>query len=109
MVNLLIWMFLLSWSTWRVTALLYGEASFAWLRKLIGITEIDGEVLGSDGFLGVIWECFWCLSLVVSIILSTIVSVVNDISILNWFILFTSSAAGALWIEKRIGISRARL
>jgi len=101
---------LIAFSTWRITSLLYGEKIFTWLRKRIGIIEEDHMLVGyPDGFLGSLWKCFWCLSLVVSIILSTIVSIVNGFSLLNWFILFTSSAAGALWVEKRIGISKARL
>ena len=110
MANLFYWFILIAFSTWRIASLLYGEKFFAWLRKLIGIVEIDHELLGyPDNLIGSIWECFWCLSLIMSIILSTIVSIVNDISFLNWFILSFSSAAGALWIEKRIGISKARL
>ena len=110
MVSLLQWSLLIAFSTWRLSSLLYGEKPFAWLRKLIGVTEIDHEILGyPDGLLGSIWECFWCLSLIVSIILSTLISWKEGYSLLYWFILFTSSGAGALWVEKRIGISKARL
>jgi hypothetical protein len=109
--SLLMWALLLSFSTWRITSLLHSEKMFRWLRTLIGIVDLDGEMAYPDPptLLGSIWECFYCLSLYVAMVLAFIITIVYKFSFLSWFILSLSSSAGALWVEKRIGVSRARL
>lgn len=104
--SLICWMFLLALATWRITALLYVEDVFGWLRKALGIVELDGEPIYPDNWIGDLWGCFWCLSLVVALILSTATAVVGEMEVWSWFVLWLSSAAGALWVEKRIGAAR---
>lgn len=57
-------------ASWRVASLLYDEPGpwhvCEWLRKLVGITHMDGEPVGYPGWLQPV-ECFWCLSLLVAL------------------------------------------
>jgi hypothetical protein len=72
---------------------------------------MDGEMTYPEPptFLSSIWECFYCLSLYVAMIMSLIITIVYQFSLLEWITLSLSTSAGALWVEKRIGVSRARL
>jgi len=113
-VLLVCWAFLLSLATWRLTALLYVEDAFRWLRKRLGIGEVGGVMTYPPNWIGALWGCFWCLSLVVALVLSAATAIVGGTSpalggkmgVWSWFVLWQSSAAGALWIEKRIGAAR---
>ena len=84
---------------------------FKKLRTLIGIIDMDGVMTypEPETLLSSIWECFYCLTLYVALILSFIIMMKYKFSILEWIILSLSASAGALWVEKRIGVSRARL
>ena len=81
---------------------------FDGLRKVFGIegTE-DGPCMYPDNLWGKIFECFWCLSLVVSFFTALITT-----SILGWWewlpLIWLSTAAGAIMTEKWIGRSKAR-
>lgn len=100
------WVLILSLATWRISALLYIEDAFRWLRKRLGIVELEGELIYPTNWIGDLWGCFWCLSLMTAFILSTVTAIVDKMGIWSWFVLWLSSAAGALWIEKRIGAVR---
>lgn len=97
------WALLLSFATWRVTSLLYIESPFGWLRKIVGIN--DDEATGSrsvpDNMIGVLWSCFWCLSLVVSFAFATITFTLTDLNIFEALIVWLASAAGALVLDVR--------
>lgn len=88
--------------------MLYSEQMFDGLRKRLGIIgNEDGPCMYPDNLVGKIFECFWCLSLVVSF-LSTLVAA----WVLGWWgwlpLLWFSAAAGAIMTEKWIGRSKAR-
>ena len=99
---------ILSLVTWRVTSLLYDESAFEWLRKWLGIEEVDGVLHYPDNLLGEMWACFWCLSLVVALVIAA--AVVPLTRFRPWLIgpLWLASAAGAVMVEKWIGRSKAR-
>jgi len=97
------WTFVLSFATWRVTSLLYVETSFAWLRMWIGIREDEttGAVSYPCNWLGELWECFWCLSLVVAFVLAVSVYASTDLNVLEALAVWLASAAGALVLDVR--------
>lgn len=98
-----VWALLLAFATWRVTSLLYIEEPFAWLRKRIGIVE--DEATGARSYpcnvLGEVFECFWCLSLVVSFLLAAVTWRVVGLGIYEALIVWLASAAGALVLDVR--------
>ena len=81
---------------------------FDGLRRMFGIegTE-DGPCKYPDNLWGTIFECFWCLSLVVSFFTALALT-----GVLGWWewlpLLWLSTAAGAIMTEKWIGRSKAR-
>jgi hypothetical protein len=97
------WATILSFATWRITSLLYVESSFAWLRKAIGIVEDEttGAMSYPCNWLGELWECFWCLSLLVAFVLAVIVYVLTDLNVFEAFLVWLASAAGALVLDVR--------
>ena len=97
------WAILLSFATWRVTSLLYIEAPFTWLRKLIGIVEDETTKTMSYpcSLLGEIWECFWCLSLLVALVFAAITYALTDLNIYEALVVWFASAAGALVLDVR--------
>jgi hypothetical protein len=97
------WALILAFATWRVTSLLYIEAPFAWLRKWIGIFEDDetGTMSYPCNLLGEIWECFWCLSLVVSFVLVLFCYILTDLNIFEALVVWLASAGGALVLDVR--------
>jgi len=99
---------LLSLVTWRVTSLLYDESLFGWLRRRLGIEEVDGILHYPDNLLGEIWACFWCLSLVVALAVAAVIVPLTWFR--AWLIgpMWLASAAGAVMVEKWIGRSKAR-
>jgi len=97
------WTLVLSFATWRVTSLLYVESSFVWLRKWIGIVEDEatGAVSYPCNLLGELWECFWCLSLVVALMLAVSAYILTDLNVLEALVVWLASAAGALVLDVR--------
>jgi len=98
----------LSLTTWRFCSMLYSEQMFDGLRKKLGIVhDDDGPVMYPENFWGRTFECFWCLSLWVSLFASTALA-----GVLSWWewlpLLWLSTAAGAIMTEKWIGRSKAR-
>ena len=87
--DLLKWFLILSFATWRITSLLYSERMFKKLRTLIGIIDMDGVMTypEPETLLSSIWECFYCLTLYVALILSFIIMMKYKFSILEWIIL----------------------
>jgi hypothetical protein len=97
------WAFLLAFATWRVTSLLHFEKPFGWLRNLLGI-EYDEETKTMAypcNLIGEIWECFWCLSLVVSFVLVLFCYIFTDLNIFEALIVWLASAGGALCLDVR--------
>lgn len=94
---------ILSFVTWRITSLLYIESSFTWLRKWIGIVE--DEATGAMSYpctlLGEIWECFWCLSLVVALVLAVSAYVLMDLNVYEAILVWLASSTGALVLDVR--------
>lgn len=99
---------LLSLATWRVTSLLYDESAFGWLRKRLGIEETGGVTRYPDNFLGDLWGCFWCLSLVVAGIAAAAMTPLAHLPAWRGVLLWLAAAAGAVVVEKWIGRSKAR-
>ena len=99
---------LLSLVTWRVTSLLYDESAFNWLRRWLKIEEVDGAFLYPDKGLGKMWSCFWCLSLIVALVVAAVIVPLTWFR--AWLIgpMWLASAAGAVMVEKWIGRSKAR-
>ena len=88
--------------------MLYSEQMFDGLRKKIGIIhDEERPVMYPDTFWGNVFECFWCLSLFISLFVSLAATIA-----LQWWgwlpLLWFSAAAGAIMTEKWIGRSKAR-
>ena len=94
---------ILSFVTWRVTSLLYIEAPFAWLRRWLGVSD-DAETgarIVPANIIGALFDCFWCLSLVVALAFAVITYILTDLNIYEAFLVWLASAAGALVLDVR--------
>lgn len=97
------WFVLLSFATWRVSSLLYTEAPFQWLRDRLGVEEdIElGARIVPHNVIGALFDCFWCMSLVVAFVLCVPVYAFTDLNILEALAVWLASAAGALVLDVR--------
>lgn len=97
------WSLILSFATWRVTSLLFVESPFEWLRSLLRIE--DDEATGArtvpDNIIGALFDCFRCLSLVVSLCFAVAVYVLTDFNVFEALVIWLASAAGALVLDVR--------
>lgn len=97
------WALLLSFATWRVSSLLYAESPFLWLRDWIGVEE-DIE-LGArtvpHNIIGELFDCFWCLSLVVAFCFAVVTFIFTDLNIYEALVVWLASAGGALVLDVR--------
>lgn len=103
---------ILSLVTWRVCSLLHTEALFDWLRKRLGIIQNDSMDTHTWGYpsniIGDFFECFWCMSLWVSLLISVSVCGILRVSIIHYPLTWLGSATGAIMVERWVGRSKAR-
>jgi hypothetical protein len=87
--------------------MLYSEQVFDWLRKRLGITHDEhGPAIYPANIVGKLFECFWCLSLIIALLASLAAAGVSGWA---WVpVVWLATAAGAIITEKWIGRSRAR-
>ncbi len=97
-------------ATWRLASLLHTEDAFEWLRKWIGIrNDEDGyPAIYPDGILGDMFNCFWCLSLAASFLVTFPVVLVGRINLIYALGLWLGSSAFAVWLEKQIMRTQSR-
>jgi hypothetical protein len=97
------WSLLLSFATWRVTSLLYKESPLRFVREWLGMKEDDetDTISYPDNFIGAWWSCFWCLSLVISFIMTGVTFALTDLTIFEAIMTWLASAAGALVLDVR--------
>ncbi len=106
--------FVLSLAAWRLTSLLHSEGGpfevFVRFRALLGVVHgEDGEPVGyPENFIGGLFECFWCLSMWVALPLAVACGWAAGLAAWTWPVLWLASAAGAIWMEKWTGRSKAR-
>jgi hypothetical protein len=96
--------------TWRVASLLHTEDAFEWLRRWIGIEndERGYPTIYPQNFLGKLFHCFWCLSLVVSVPVTALVVYLSGTA-LPWApLLWLSASTIAIWIERQVLRSQSR-
>jgi hypothetical protein len=94
---------ILSFVTWRVTSLLYIEEPFAWLRRMLGVSD-DAETgarIVPANIGGALFDCFWCLSLVVAFVFAAATWALSDLTLYEAFLAWLASAAGALVLDVR--------
>lgn len=102
---------LLSAVIWRVSSLLHSESPLDWLRKWLGVKQNTDDPytwFWPSGFIGDTLSCFWCTSLYIALLASAILTVSGYTGIIQGVILWLSSAAGAIMVERFIGRSKAR-
>jgi hypothetical protein len=99
----------LSLASWRLSSLLYNEDPLGWLRRLLGIVELeDGTLTYPENVIGATFSCFWCLSLVVALPVALLCGWLAELAAWSWPVLWLASAAGTIWMEKWTGRSKAR-
>lgn len=105
------WMLVVGLASWRLTSMLHSEQMFGWLRHRLGI--LHGEDRLPCGYpstwLGEMWECFWCLCLVVSLPISLGVGLLFPLFWWEIALLWLSSSTVAILAEKWMFRSRSRL
>ena len=97
-------------ATWRLSSLLHTEDAFEWLRKWIGI-ENDEEgypAIYPETFWGNVFDCFWCLSLVVSVPVTALIVVLAGIRWPWGLPVGLAASTVALWFEKQIMRTQSR-
>jgi len=100
----------LSLACWRLSSLLYNEGAMGWLRRWLGIVELseDGALMYPENVIGATFSCFWCLSLIVALPLAALCGYLAGLAAWSWPVLWLASAAGAIYMEKWTGRSKAR-
>lgn len=97
-------------ASWRLASLLHTEDLFEWLRKWIGIEHDESGYPFSypTNLWGKIFDCFWCLSLVTSGLM-TIVAVLAAQVYPAWIgFIWLGASAIAIWLEKQIMRTQSR-
>jgi len=97
-------------ATWRLASLLHTEDAFEWLRHWIGIRndEKGYPILYPDTVLGKVFDCFWCLSLLTSALLTMLVVVPGRIPWTAAILLWLGASAFAIWLEKQVMRTQSR-
>ena len=77
------WSILLAFATWRVSSLLYIESPFDWLRKWLHVEDdmATGARTVPDNVIGALFDCFWCMSLVVAFVFAVVTYILTDLNI----------------------------
>ena len=97
------WLILLSCATWRISSLLYDEAGpwkmFIWLRERLGVLhDEDGTPVGYSKWAEIL-ECFWCITIWVSLGLTIPTALLEGVSPWDTILLWLASSTGAILIE----------
>lgn len=87
---------ILSLACWRLTSMLYREHFLDWFRKLFGVLHDEGGPVAYPTWASQIFECFWCLTLIVALPLSFL-------SPVRWWASWLALSAAAIWLETRTG------
>jgi hypothetical protein len=97
-------------AAWRFSSLLHTEDAFEWLRRWIGIgnDEEGYPALYPETFLGNLFHCFWCLSLVVAFPIS-VGTVLGAGAHWGWIVpVWLAASSVAIWLEKQIMRTQSR-
>ena len=94
---------LLSFAAWRISSLLYDEAGpwrvFIWLREHLGVLhDKDGTPVGYSGRAEIL-ECFWCITVWVSLGLTIPTALLEGVSPWDTILLWLASSTGAILVE----------
>jgi hypothetical protein len=92
--------------------MIYSEQMFDWVRKMLGVIQHSSQVEEwgyPENIVGDVLSCFWCLSLVIAISAATSIAFLLKLSVLQWFLVAGASAGGAIYLERNIRRSTARL
>lgn len=97
-------------ATWRFSSMLHTEDWFGWLRNWIkiGNDENGYPAIYPDTILGDIFQCFWCLSLVVAAPLAAVEVLVAEVQVFWTLPIWLASSAIAVWLEKQIMRTQSR-
>jgi len=101
---------LCSLASWRLASLLHTEDAFEWLRRWIGI-ENDEEgypAVWPTTFLGNVWHCFWCLTLLSSAVVTIPLALTARLTPVLAVLLWLGSSAGAIYLEKQVMRTQSR-
>ena len=100
---MLVYALILSFATWIVSSLLYIESPFVWLRKLLHVD--DDEATGARtvpaNVIGALFDCFWCMSLVVAFVFAGLTFILTDLNIYEAVLVWLASATGARVLDVR--------
>lgn len=103
---------LIALASWRIASLLYSEDGpfkvFRRLRAKLGIIhDEDGfPAAYPENLLGKTFECFWCLSLWVSLFVTLAITFATEVKMPG--VLWLGGGAGAIMIEHWMFRSRGR-
>ena len=97
------WAVLLAFATWRVSSLLYIESPFDWLRKWLHVEDdlATGARTVPDNAIGALFDCFWCMSLVVAFVFAVVTYILTDLGLYEALVVWLASAGGALVLDVR--------
>jgi len=94
---------------WRITSLLYREHWLDGLREWCGVEhDADGPAVYRGWLATQIFECFWCLSLIVALPFAAGVTWAGGFP--WWFsaLLWPALSAATIWLETRTGHFQTR-
>ena len=88
----------LSFAVWRVTSLLMYEGMFDGVRARLGIKRDKETCVNSypENLIGAAFSCFWCLSLIVSVLFVPFAR----LGIVDSVLLWPAISAGAIILER---------
>lgn len=66
----LLWLIVGALAAYRITSVIHNELIGAPIRRLVGAQETEDMISYPDTFIGHMFECFWCLSFWVSLVVT---------------------------------------
>lgn len=104
------WILLCGLATWRFASLLHTEDAFEWLRKWIGIgnDEKGYPAVYPETLWGKVFHCFWCLTMAAGLVVVLPVALWERMNLIWTLLLWLSSSAFAIWMEKQIMRTQSR-
>lgn len=89
-----VWLVVAFIATWRITSIIQREEIFSFLRRWLGVEDINGYELYPDTFFGKLISCFWCVSVWVGLACTIILLIFP-------YILIPFALSGvSIWIDE---------
>lgn len=98
-----LWVIAGALACWRMTSLLYREELADGFRKLFGIIHDEHGPAAYPNQWAMVFECFWCLSLVVALPVCVFVVWAGGFRWYFGLLLWPTLSAATIWLETRTG------